>query len=200
MRARRTIESGSRDTLGIITVPLRQRERPHVGVVSLKKAVRRRAQVKSSGSLAQYASRDGVVPATMSCIRRTRAITASPCCGRRTPLPSRRTLFCAGAGSDLYGNSCTPTHQCARALGELHYNSGDAADEKRKRVLEHAPGYRVGRYSAASPVGREKSIEDWSPGSSSERFARVSDCSLFSIRRASIRRDCVLFQLPSPLS
>jgi hypothetical protein len=24
-------------------------------------------------------------------------------------------------------------------LGEFHYDSGDAADEKRKRVLEHAP-------------------------------------------------------------
>jgi hypothetical protein len=40
-RAGRTVESSSRDTLGVITVPLR--ERPHIGVVSLKKTVCRRA-------------------------------------------------------------------------------------------------------------------------------------------------------------
>ena len=33
-------------------------------------------------------------------------------------------------------------HTSAHArLGEFHYNSRDAADEKRKRVLEHAPRY-----------------------------------------------------------
>jgi len=42
----------------------------------------------------------------------------------------------------IYSETCVLPHTSAHArLGEFHYNSGDAADEKRKRVLEYAPRY-----------------------------------------------------------
>ena len=53
----------------------------------------------------------------------------------------------------------------------IHYDGRDAADEKRQRVLEHTPRYRVGDTSAASPAGRKKSTENWSPRSNSARVA-----------------------------
>jgi hypothetical protein len=41
-------------------------------------------------------------------------------------------------------------------LCELHYDSRGAADEKRERVLEHAPRYRVGRHKRGLASGLRK--------------------------------------------
>jgi hypothetical protein len=81
-----------------------------------------------------------VNPAIPSCIRRTRAIMASAS---------------SAVDRDHGGKSCPPQpsnringegrvfpHTSADAwLCKFHYDSRDAADEKREGVLEHAPRY-----------------------------------------------------------
>ena len=172
--ARRTVESGSRDTLGIITVPLRQRERLHIGVVSLKKTVCRRAL-----NPVQKLRIIGAIRFARGCRACDHVVHSSNAgyhgLGRAASTIDRHHGGepCSAQPPDrIYTEIRVLPHTSAYArLGEFHYYSGDAADEKRKWVLEHAPDTESGDTSAASPVGREKSTEDRSPGSNSARVA-----------------------------
>src|SRR4029077_5500721 len=58
--------------------------------------------------------------------------------GKSCPLQSSNRIDAEGS---VLPHTGTHTRLC-----ELHYDSLDAADEKRERVLEHAPRYRVGRH------------------------------------------------------
>jgi hypothetical protein len=74
--------------------------------------------------------------------------------------------------SSFFSVAFSPAGGPARTRGSASsmITCGDAADEKRKRVLEHAPRHRVGRHKCGL-AGRSQEIDGRSVASNSARVA-----------------------------
>ena len=76
-----------------------------------------------------------------------------PCCEHRRSSPWRRTLSCAAAGSDLHGNSYSPTHRCARAARRVPATVVTPPMKSESGFLNTRHDTELVDTSAASPAG-----------------------------------------------